>query len=148
MTSFQLFLLSSASQFLPFHRLMSINIKHAVISPVLNIYVCVCVTWSVVFDSLQPHGLQSTRLLCPWNSPGKNTGMGCHSLLQGIFPTQGTNPHLLFCRQILYHLSRQGSRNTYIFTSNPTSLSGPYILHQILPCFSSSFYSKIPQESC
>ena len=36
-----------------------------------------------------------TRLLCPWDSPGKNTGVGCHSLLQGIFPTQGSNTHLL-----------------------------------------------------
>ena len=44
---------------------------------------------------------------CPWNSPGKNTGGGCHFLLQGIFPTQGLNPSLLHCRQILYHLSHQ-----------------------------------------
>ena len=43
-------------------------------------------------DSLRLHGLQSTRLLCPWNSLGKNTGVRCHSLLQGIFPTQGLNP--------------------------------------------------------
>ena len=43
---------------------------------------------------LQPHGLQSTRLLCPWNSPGKNTGVGCCALLQGIFPTQGSNSYL------------------------------------------------------
>ena len=42
---------------------------------------------------------------CPWDSPGKNTGVGCHSLLQGIFPTQGLSPSLLHCRQILYHLS-------------------------------------------
>ena len=41
--------------------------------------------------------------------PGKNTGMGCHALLQGIFPTQGSNPGLPHCRQILYHLSHQGS---------------------------------------
>ena len=41
----------------------------------------------------------------PWNSPGKNTGVGCHSLLQGIFLTQRSNPSLLHCRQILYHLS-------------------------------------------
>ena len=46
----------------------------------------------------QPHRLQPTRLLCPWNSPGKNTGVGCHSLLQGIFPTQGSNPGLPHCR--------------------------------------------------
>ena len=64
---------------------------------------------SVMSDSLQPHGLQPTRLLHPWDSPGKNTGVGCHFLLQGIFPTQGLNPGLLHCRQILYQLSYQGS---------------------------------------
>ena len=53
--------------------------------------------------TLQPHGLQPTRLLCPWDSPGKNTGVGCHFLLWGIFPAQISNPHLLHCRQILYH---------------------------------------------
>ena len=57
---------------------------------------------SVVSNSLQPHGLNPTRLLCPWNSPGKNTGVGCHSLLQGIFPTQGSNPGLLHRSCILY----------------------------------------------
>ena len=45
--------------------------------------------------TLWPHGLQPTRLLCPWDFPGKNTGVGCHFLLQGIFPTQGSNSHLL-----------------------------------------------------
>ena len=50
---------------------------------------------SVVSDSLWPRGLQPTRLLCPWDSAGKNTGVGCHVLLQGIFPTQGWNPRLL-----------------------------------------------------
>ena len=54
---------------------------------------------SVLSDSLRPHGLEPTRLLCPWNFPGKNTGVGCHFLLQGIFPTQGLNPGLLHCRQ-------------------------------------------------
>ena len=46
--------------------------------------------------------LQPARLLCPWDSPGKNTGVGSHSLLQRIFPTQGSNLGLLYCRQILY----------------------------------------------
>ena len=64
---------------------------------------------SVVSDSLHPHGLQPTRLLCPWDSSDKNTGVGCHFLLQGIFPTQGSNPGLPHCRQILYYLSHQGS---------------------------------------
>ena len=48
------------------------------------------------------------RLLCPWGSPGKNTGAGCHFLLQGIFLTQGSNPGLLHWRWILYHLNHQG----------------------------------------
>ena len=56
----------------------------------------------VVSDSLWPHGLQPTRLLCPWNSLGRNTGMGSHSLLQGIFPTQGSNQGLLHCRQVFF----------------------------------------------
>ena len=47
-------------------------------------------------------------LLCPWNSPDKNTGVGSHSLLQGIFLTQGLNLDLLLCRQILYWLRYQG----------------------------------------
>ena len=51
---------------------------------------------SFVSDSLQPHGLYS-----PWNSPGQNTGVGNCSLLQGIFPTQGSNTGLPHCRQIL-----------------------------------------------
>ena len=59
---------------------------------------------SVVSDSLQSHGLYS-----PWNSPGQNTGGGSLSFLQGIFPTQGLNPGLLHCRQILYQLSHQWS---------------------------------------
>ena len=49
------------------------------------------------------------RLLCPWNSPGKNTGVGNHSLHQGIFLTQGLKLGLLHCGQILYRLSHQGS---------------------------------------
>ena len=64
-------------------------------------------------DSLQPHGLQPTRLLCPWNSPGKNTGVGSHSLVQAIFLTQGWNLCLLHCRQFLYRLSHQGSPSMF-----------------------------------
>ena len=67
------------------------------------------VSRSVVPDSLWPHGLQSTRLLCPWDFPGKDSGVGCHFLLQGIFPTQGLNLGLLHCRQMLYWLSYKGS---------------------------------------
>ena len=51
------------------------------------------------------------------NSLGKSTGVGCHSILQGIFPTQGLNLGLLHCRQILYHLSHQGSQNNLLSSS-------------------------------
>ena len=57
---------------------------------------CVWVYASVVFISLWPSGPSPVRFLCPWDSPGKNIGVGCHALLQGIFPTQGWNPHLLW----------------------------------------------------
>ena len=46
-------------------------------------------------NSVWPYGLGPPRLLCPWDSTGKNTGVDCHALLLGIFPTQGSNPHLL-----------------------------------------------------
>ena len=68
----------------------------------------VCVSRSVVSDSLWPYGLPS-RLLCPQNSPGKSTRVGSHSILQGIFLTQGSNPGLPHWRWILYYLSHQGS---------------------------------------
>ena len=59
---------------------------------------------SVMSASLQPHGLYSA-----WNSPGQNTGVSSLSLLQGIFPTQVSNPGLLHCSRILYQLSHKGS---------------------------------------
>ena len=60
---------------------------------------------SAVSDFLLAHGLYPARLLCPWHFSGKNTGVGCQLLLQGIFPTQELNPGLPLCRQILYQLS-------------------------------------------
>ena len=59
----------------------------------------------------------STRLLCPWDSPGKNAGVGSHSLLQRNLPNQGLNLGLPHCRQILYCLSHQG-RPLYITGRN------------------------------
>ena len=62
-----------------------------------------CESQSVMSSVLRPHGLYS-----PWNSSGQTTGVVSRSLLQGIFPTQGSNPGLPHCRQILYQLSHQG----------------------------------------
>ena len=73
-------------------------------------------SFSVISDYLQPRGLYS-----PWNSPGQITGVGSHSLLQGIFPTQGSNPSLLHCRQILYQLSHQRSPRILEWEAYPFS---------------------------
>ena len=66
-----------------------------------------CASHSVMSCSLWPNGLLPTRLLCPWSSPGRNTEVGSHSLLQGIFPTQGLNLCLLHCRWSFYCLSHR-----------------------------------------
>ena len=58
-----------------------------------------------------PRTVACTKLLYPWDFPSKSTGVGCHSLLRGIFPTQGSNPgllNLLLCCHIFYHLSYEG----------------------------------------
>ena len=85
--------------------------------------VCVCVyavlVTSVVSDSLRPHGLWPTRPLCPWDSLSKNAGVGCHALLQRIFPIQRLNSCLLVsytARQILYPCCDLGSPYMYLYT--------------------------------
>ena len=71
---------------------------------------------SIMSDSLEPHGLYS-----PWNSPGRNTGVSSLSLLQGIFPTQGSNPGLPHCKWILYQLSHKGSPRILEWVAYPFS---------------------------
>ena len=71
---------------------------------------------SVMSDSLRPHGIDS-----PWNSLAQNAGVGSLSRLQGIFPTQGLNPGLPHCRQILYQLSHQGSPRILEWGAYPSS---------------------------
>ena len=79
------------------------------LSCLLHIPVCATesVSHSVLPNVLRPQRLQPARLLWQWNSPGKNTGVGSHSLLQGILSAQGLNLSLLYCRWILHHLSHQ-----------------------------------------
>ena len=76
---------------------------------------CAC---SVMSDYVHPIGY---RLLCPWDSPGKNTRMGSLSLLQGIFPTQRSNSGLPHCRWILYQLSHKGSPRILEWVEYPFS---------------------------
>ena len=73
------------------------------------VHICVCILChSVVYTSLHPRGLEHTRLLCPWNSSGKNTEMGSDFLLQGIFLTQGSKLGLLHCIFFTSEISLEG----------------------------------------
>ena len=90
--------------------------------------------------TLQLHGLQPASLLCLWNFPGKNTGMACHFLLQWIFSTQGSNPHLLsllHCLLDLYHLTL----NLFIYSFPLLSTPGPLMAIYILKY--KSFYRQL-----
>ena len=71
-----------------------------IISPVTTFYCLVSKSCPILS---QPHGLQPSSLLCPWDFPGKNTAVGCHFLFQGIFLTQRSNRHLLHGWRILYY---------------------------------------------
>ena len=72
--------------------------------------------------SIVSYSLWPASFLCPWNSPGKNAGMGSHSLLQGIFPAQGLKPGLLHCRQTL--LSKPpGKQRLLPYSDSNTQLS-------------------------
>ena len=97
---------------------------------------CSVLRLSVMSDSVRPHGLQPTRLLRPWDSPVKNTGVGYHAFLQGIFPTQGSNPGLPHDRQILYHLSHQQSPR--ILVGNLSLLWFPWWLRHYLIALAST----------
>ena len=102
-------------------------------------------------DSLQPHGLYST-----WNSPGQNTRIGSLSLLQGIFPTQGSNPGLSHWRQILYKLSHKESPRilewvAYSFSSRssqPRNKSGVSCIADREACLSGKPWNRLGKRTC
>ena len=111
----------------------------------LNAMSCVIsikVKWSesrpVVSDSLQPHGLYST-----WNSPGQIIRAGSLSLLWGIFPTQGSNPALPHCRQILYQLSHKGSPRILDWVAYPFSSRSSQARHWTwVFCIADGFFTN------
>ena len=82
---------------------------------------------SVVYDSCDPMDCNPPGSSVHGDSPGKNTGVGCNALLQGIFPTQGSNPSLPHCRCILYCLNYQGS---HLYFSE-----GVFLIHEIISLF-------------
>ena len=89
-------------------------------------------------SSLRPYGLYS-----PWNSPGQNTGVGSHSLLQRIFSTQGSNPGFLHCKWILYQLSHQGSPRIPGWVAYPFSRESSGTRNQIgVSCIAGGFFTS------
>ena len=85
-----------------------------------------------------PHGIYS-----PWNSPGQNTGVGNLSLLQGIFPNQGSNPGLLHCRQILYQLNHKGSPRILEWVAYPFSSRSSQPRNRTgVSCIASGFFTN------
>ena len=88
--------------------------------------VCAYSVVSVMSDSVWPYGLWPTRLLYPWDSPGKNTRVGCHALLQGMFLTQGSNAGLLHCRHIIYRWATKEAHNTSYHVLNNKYTEGEY----------------------
>ena len=111
-------------------------------------YMCVCV-WSVVSDSLPPHGLSPTRVLCPWNFPGKNTIVGCYFLPRGIFPPQGVNLYLLHWQSNSLpplHLGSYRLENLSCFGCSCAIASATFVEKTILPplnCFSAFFKTHL-----
>ena len=100
--------------------------------------ICVCLIASVLSDSLWPHGLCS-----PWNYPGQNTGVGSLSLLQGIFPTQGSNSGLPHCRQILYQLSQRACPGILEWVAYPFAMGSSQPRNQIgVSCIAGGFFTK------
>ena len=91
-------------------------------SLIIGSTICLCydsglkVKVKVMSNSLQPHGLYS-----PWNCPGQNIGVGSLSFLQGIFPTQGSNPGLQNYGRILYQLNHKGSPRILVWVAYPFS---------------------------
>ena len=92
---------------------------------------------SVMYDSLRPHGLS------PWNSPGQNTGVGSLSFLQGIFPTQGSNPGLPHYRRIFYQLSHKGSPRILEWVACPFCRGFSPLSNQTrVSCIASRFFTN------
>ena len=108
--------------------------------------VCVCVCILNHFSHVQlfvtlwsPPG-SSVHFL----SPGKNSGVGCHALLQQIFPTQGSNPGLLHCKQILYHLSHQESPGILEWVAYPFSRGSSEPRNRTgVSCIASGFFTSL-----
>ena len=105
------------------HVCACVHVPYAIEAKAHFLVLCV-LSCSVESSTLRPHGLQPARLLCPWDCPGKDTGVGCHFLLQGIFPTQGLNPYLTALAGRFFTTEPPGERagkgSWKCYSKNPT----------------------------
>ena len=115
----------------------------------VHIYTCVCVcartclVTQLCLTFCNPMDCSPPGSSVHEDSPGKNTRVGCHALLQGIFPTQGSNPGLLLYRQILYCLSHQGSPRILEWVAYPFSRgSSPPRNQTRVSCIASGFFTN------
>ena len=106
----------------------------------MHVYVLNCFSHIQLFAALWTTAF---HLLCPWDFPGKNTGAGCHAFLQGIFPTQGSNPGLPHCRQILYQVSHKGSPRILEWVAYPVSSRSSWPRNQTgVSCIVGGFFTN------
>ena len=104
---------------------------------------CTALSSAVMSGSLWSHGLWPPGSSVHGDSPGKNIGMGCHACLKGIFPTQGLNPGLRHCRQILYQLSHQKSPRILEWVAYPFSRGSSWPTNQaVVSCIAGGFFTS------
>ena len=114
----------------------------------MDVGVCAHSVTSVVSNSLRPYGLYLDRLLCPWDSPGKNTGVGSYARLQGIFLTQGSNTHLFSSVQLLNHVRFfvtpwTAARQASLSITNTQSLLKLMSIESVMPSNHLSLYCPL-----
>ena len=110
-------------------------------------HACLVARWCLTL--YDPMDCSSSVFYVHWNSPGKNTGVGCHALLLGIFPTQGSNPGLSHCRRILYCVNHQGITVVGLKPSVPVAIVDFEGMSDLISsCFSVIPYGvKLPHDN-
>ena len=117
--------------------------KDEMIWKIIHIYTVLCLAAQWCPTLCDPMDCRPLGSSVHGDSPGKNTGVGSLSLLQGIFPTQGLNPSLLHCRQMLYHLSHQGSPRILGWVAYPFSRGSSWSRNRIeVSCVAGRFFPR------
>ena len=127
---------------------LSSNIFHLSSNSLQNIYMCLCLGTQWCPTLCDPMDCSTPGSAVHEDSPGKNTGVDGHAVLQGIFPTQGPNLGLPHCRRFLYRLSHQGSPNIYTVSSyllaRVTHRKGSVLVVLCNPVFPTCIISLLP----